>query len=259
MSEENKYTLKQWSEIEGGHTMSDQYGVMNEAKELKFIQSLGEARMFKTRTQIQRQGARQITDHLFVSMLSLYAMSNDYKAAPEALKYTKRTNAYGNFNRPSPSVTDLYQTIFSLLKPDGLNDDPKDKLLLNKVKVDQRRIRTFMKQMEYGKTNPGSVQAFFYKIEKDLAIQDPKLKAARRLVGSWTNLTTNQQQLAATQLNRHFRLNARRSDLFPMFSNYANDKDLLLGRDDKKSIGKRIARGAAAFAAGYTAGKMTGM
>jgi hypothetical protein len=146
-----------------------------------------------------------------------------------------------------------------LKKPEGLNDDPKDKLLLNKVRVDDRRIRAFLKQMEYGKLNPGSVQAFFYKLEKDLAIQDPKLKAARRLVGSWDNLTTNQQQLAATQLNKHFRLNARRSDLFPMFGKYANDKNLLIGRDDKKSIGARVARGAAAFAAGYTAGKMTGM
>ena len=48
-------------------------------------------------------------------------------------------------------------------------------------------------------------------------------------------------------------------DVVIYFLCLANDKDLLLGRDDKKSIGKRIARGAAAFAAGYTAGKMTGM
>ena len=51
------------------------------SEELSFIQSLGEARMFKSRNQLEKEGARSLTDHLFVSLLALYAMSNDYKYA----------------------------------------------------------------------------------------------------------------------------------------------------------------------------------
>jgi len=252
---DKKYTLQQYAAIQGGHEMYED----ESSKGLTFMQSLGEARMFKTRNQISSSGARTLTDHFFVSMMSLYAMSNDYKYAPIAKKYAKDTNRFGNFNRPSPSGTDLYQSLHTILKPEGLVDSEADKLLLNKVNVDQRKIRMFMKQLETGKVNPGQAQAFFYKLEKDLAIQDPKLRAARRLVGDWNNLTSNQQQLAATQINKHFRLNARRSDLNPIFSNYSKDAGLQLSSPEKKSIGKRIARGAAAFAAGYTAGKLTGM
>ena len=148
--------------------------------------------------------------------------------------------------------------MFTLLKPEGLADSAKDKLLLAKVNVDQRRIRQFMKMLETGKVNPGQAQAFFYKLEKNLAIQDPKLRAARRLIGDWTNLTTQQQQLASTQLNKYYRLNARRSDLNPMFSQFSKDSGLIVGDSKLKKIGKVVARGVAAFGIGYAAGKATG-
>lgn len=254
MSKE-KYTLEQYAAMQGGHEMP------KDSKEpyLEFINSLGEARMFRTRDMIKAQGARSLTDHVFVSMMSLYAMANDYKYAPVAKEYARRTSMFSNWNKPSPSGTDLYQTIHSTLKPTGLADSEADKLLLAKVNVEQKRIRMFLKQIESGKINTGQAQAFFYRLEKNLAIQDPKLKAARRLVGEWDTLNTTQRQLAATQLTKYFRLNARRSDLNPIFTKYANEAGLELTDKKKGGIGKRIARGAAAFAAGYTAGKMTGM
>lgn len=254
MSKE-KYTLEQYAAMQGGHEMPKD----SEEPYLEFINSLGEARMFRTRDMIKAQGARSLTDHVFVSMMSLYAMANDYKYAPVAKEYARRTSMFSNWNKPSPSGTDLYQTIHSTLKPTGLADSEADKLLLAKVNVEQKRIRMFLKQIESGKINTGQAQAFFYRLEKNLAIQDPKLKAARRLVGEWDTLNTTQRQLAATQLTKYFRLNARRSDLNPIFTKYANEAGLELTDKKKGGIGKRIARGAAAFAAGYTAGKMTGM
>jgi len=254
MSEE-KYTLRQYAAMQGGHEMPKE----SEEPYLEFINSLGEARMFRTRDMIQKQGARTLTDHFFVSMMSLYAMANDYKYAPVAKEYARRTSMFSNWNKPSPSGTDLYQTIHSTLKPKGLADSDADKLLLTKVNVEQKRIRNFLKQIESGKINSGQAQAFFYRLEKNLAIQDPKLRAARRLVGEWDTLNTTQRQLAASQLTKYYRLNARRSDLNPIFTKYANEQGLEIDAKKKGSIGKRIARGAAAFAAGYTAGKMTGM
>ena len=237
----------------------EQYSEESVKKGLEFIQTLGEARMFKTKHQLAGAGARSLTDHLFVGLMSLYAMSNDYKYAPVAKQYARRTGMYGGFSRPSPSGTDVYQTLHALLKPKGLVDSEADKLLLAKVKINQPKMRQFLKMLETGKVNSGQARSFFYKLEKNLAIQDPKLKAARRLVGDWNNLSTMQQQLAATQLNKHYRINARRSDLTPLFKNYSEENNLQVGAQEKKSIGKRIARGAAAFAAGYTAGKLTGM
>ena len=252
MSKE-KYTLEQYAAMEGGHEMP------TNNKELTFMQSLGEARMFKTRQQLSKEGARGLTDHLFVGLMSLYAMSNDYKYAPLAKEYARKTGMYGGFGRPSPSGTDVYQTIHAILKPEGFANTEADKLLLNKVQLSQPKVRQFLKQLQSGNMTPGQAQSFFYKLEGQLAIQDPKLRAARRLVGDWTKLTTQQQQLAATQLNKHYRINARRSDLMTPFKKYSEEHGLNLKDGEKKTVGQRIMRGAAAFAAGYTAGKLTGM
>lgn len=226
------------------------------SKELEFIQTLGEARMFKTRDQISREGARVLTDHLFVSALSLFVMSKDYDYAPTAQAYAARTAQYGAFNKPSPGGTDLYQTIYSLQHPDFLKSQ-KDKLLMNRVNIDGSKITKFVKQMRSGNLTQQQAKTFLFKLEKDLAIQDPKLRAARRLIQDWDRLNTTQQQLAASQLTRHFKLNAKRSDLAPTFNRYVKDKGLGISSAKKGSIGKSIARKVGAFAGGYALGKAT--
>ena len=247
-----KYTLQQYAAMQGGHEMPTE-----ENNGLTFMQSLGEARMYKSRPQINKAGARSITDHAFVSLLSLYAMSQDYNSAPTAKKYAKATASKGGFNQPSPGGTDLYQTLFTMNKPKGLFSQEKDSMLMDKVKFDQARTRAFLRKIETGNLQPGEAQSFFYKLEKDLAIQDPKLRAARRLTQNWPNLTTQQQTLVASQFDRYFRANALRSDMYPLFKQFAKGNNLIAGPSKTSRIAKRIARGAAAFAAGYTAGKMT--
>ena len=124
----------------------EQYSEESVKKGLEFIQTLGEARMFKTKHQLQGHGARKLTDHLFVGLMSLYAMSNDYKYAPTAKLYARRTGMYGGFGRASPSGTDVYQTLFALVKPEGLVDStPADKLLLAKIKINQPKMRQFLR------------------------------------------------------------------------------------------------------------------
>ena len=249
-----KYTRQQWAAMEGGHTVED--AELELASEYEFIKEITEARMFRTRDQIAKQGARNLTDHLFVGLMSLYAMSNDYKYAPVAKEYAKRTAQFGNFNRPSPSGTDLYQTLYSIQRPEELMPAERDKMLMNKVKVDMPRIKRFLNNVKRGNVSQSEAQQFFFKLERDLKIQDPKLRAARRLTQDWEKLSTQQRQLVGTQLNRYYRMNARRSDLNPLFSNFAKDENLLINDQEKKSIKQRIVRGIGAFAAGYAVGKV---
>jgi len=245
---QKKYTPMEWSLMEGGHSLPE--------TELTFIQSLGEARMFRGKSQIAGEGARSISDHTFVSLMSLYTMSQDYDYAPVAKEYAKRTRALGNFNNPSPGGTDLYQSIFSLQRPELMPGD-KSQLLMNKVNVDTPRIKRFLDKIRTGTASNSDAQQFFFKLERDLKIQDPKLKAARRLVQNWDNLGTQQRQLVGSQLMRYYRMDARRSDLMPLFAKYSKDANLELNNDEKKSIAQRVARGAGLFAAGYALSKLT--
>jgi hypothetical protein len=198
-----------------------------------FIASLGEARMFRTRDQIASEGARGITDHIFVSLLSLFAMSNDYRYAPVASEYAKRTLSRGGFNTPSPSGTDLYQTLYTMKRPGELFSGKADAMLSGKVKIDEQRLRKFLRGISTGEINSQEASSFLYKLERDLKIQDPKLRAARRLIQDWDRLNSTQQKLAATQLMQHFRINARRSDIMPLFASFAKENNLEIEPEEK--------------------------
>lgn len=252
---EKKYTPSEYAVMYGGHSIDDIQSATVELAKFDFIQSLGEARMFRSRNQISSEGSRNLTDHLFVSLLSLYAMSNDYNYAPVAKEYAKRTSQLGNFNMAKPSGTDLYQTIFSLQRPGEMFKGEKDEMLMSKVNIDTPRIKRFLQKIRTGQIQQGEAQQFFYKLERDLKIQDPKLRASRRLVSNWESLSTDQQKLAGGQLMRYYRLNARRSDLMPLFAKYANDNSLDITDTEKKTIGGRVLRTAGMFAIGYGLGK----
>lgn len=248
---DKKYTLQQYAAIQGGHEMT------SDDTSLSFMQTLGEARMYKSKHEISREGARSITDHIFVSMMSIYAMSQDYNYAPVAKEYSKRTTSRGNFKNPSPSGTDLYQTLYTVNNSGSLLTSEKDKLLMAKVRIQDSKIKQFLKRIESGNVTKGEAQTFFFKLEKDLAITDPKLRAARRLTQNWGDLTTAQRTLVATQINKYYRVDARRSDMYPIFTKFAKDGGLLASSGKTKKIAKRIARGAAAMAVGYAAGRAT--
>jgi len=182
-------------------------------------------------------------------------MSQDYKYAPVAKEYARRTMGFGGFNRPSPSGSDLYQTLFTLKRGDALFGKERDAMLMDKVRIPEPQIKRFLNQVKNGNVNPSQAQQFFFKLERDLKIQDPKLKATRRLVQNWPNLSSQQQALAGNQLQRYYRMFARRSDMAPLFTNYAKDSNFILSKGGKKSIALGVARKVGAFAAGYAIGK----
>jgi hypothetical protein len=245
----DKYTAAEWALLEGGHEFEP------EKKGLSFMQELGEARMFKTRDQIQKQGSQKLTNHLFANLLSLYVMSQDYNYAPVAAQYARKTTAMGSFNRPSPSGTDLFQTVHSLKRPEYFKGNAKDDIQMSNINVNDAQIKRFLNKIKSGKVSANEAAPFFMKMERDLKIDDPKLRATRRLATDWDRLNTAQRQLAGNHLNKYFRTQANRSDMMPLFGQFAKDNNLNIGPSRSKQIAKQVARKGAAFAAGYMIGK----
>lgn len=246
---QDKYTAAEWALIEGGHEFQP------EKKGLSFMQELGEARMFKTRQQIQKEGGYSLTNHLYANLLSLYVMSQDYNYAPVASQYAAKTIQMGGFGRPSPSGTDLFQTIHSLKNPGYFKGNEKDEMLLQNVHVNDVHVRRFLQKIKAGKASSADAAPFFMKLERDLKISDPKLRATRRLAQDWDKLNTSQRQLAGNHLNKYFRQNAWRSDMMPLFGKFAKDNNLNITPSRGKEIAKTVARKAAAFGIGYMIGK----
>lgn len=247
---EKQYTAKQWSEIEGGHTMSEstpqtQYG---------FIGSLNESRLYRTRQQLDAADMRGVMDFAFNTIVTLHILASDPKTAPIAQQYAIRTLANGaNFKQYRQGGSDLYQALHKIMSDPAVGN-----------RVPDMQLKQYLRQMAAGKPAAGS-GSFLMRLERGLAINESQYKSMRRLAADWAKLNSSQRGLVATKMLHYYRTHAIRSELYEPFRAYAKGGGMVLQNIDnaeKTTVAKRIAAkaavGAAAFTGGFVAGRAFG-
>ena len=254
-----KYTAKQWSEIQGGHTMSE-----TPKKQYAFIGDLMESRMFRSKSKVEDTNAREMADFAMMNLLALYILSNEYDFAVAAQDYAKRTMMYGNFNSYRAGGTDL-NIALTAVRNGMSGDGAKDDLQNNKLRFNDVKIKAFLNTIKAGRP-PVSVPSFFLRMEKDLDIQNSNYRSIRRLAQDWPRLNKMQKQLVITRMMQFFRAKALRRVI-----SYIRDMSRSQGleaRNAHNAEGSPKMRGAdtlaklavagGAIAGGYALGKSIG-
>jgi hypothetical protein len=247
---EKQYTAKQWSEIEGGHTMSE----ANQTSQYEFISDLAESRLYRTRQQLETADMRGVMDFAFITIVTLQILSSDPKTASIAQQYAIRTLANGtNFKQYRQSGSDLYQALHKIMSDPTVSNS-----------VPEIQLKQYLRQMASGKPI-ASASNFLMRLERGLAINESQYKSMRRLGANWKELNTGQRGIVATRMIQFYRTHAIRSELYEPFKRYANSGGYVLQNIDNAetaTISKRIAAkaaiGAAAFAGGFIAGRALG-
>ena len=242
-----KYTAKQWSEIQGGHTMSN-----NQETKFGFISNLNESRMYRTKQSVVGTNARDMADFAFMNMLAVYILSKEYDFAPAMQGYAKRTMMFGNFSAYRQTGTDLYIALNSLQN--------------NKISLPDQKIKVFLRQIMTGRPvlNPS---AFFLALERGLDIQSSNYRSVRRLAQDWDRLNGMQKSLVVTRMLQFFRAKALRSELYTYIRDMSRTQGLEIkgagnaedpkarGVDTLKSVAANVAVAAGGFAAGRAFGR----
>ena len=135
---EKQYTLRQWSEIQGGHEMTP-----TKENKYAFIGDIMESRMFRSKSKVTSADARDMADFAMMNMLALYILSYEYDFAPVAQDYAKRTMMYGNFNNFRAGGTDLNIALTAV--KNGMADAGyKNKLQSSKLEFNDVKIKAFL-------------------------------------------------------------------------------------------------------------------
>ena len=232
-----------------------------EQQQYSFIRDLNESKMFKTRQRVEGSNARDMADVTFMNMLSLYIMSNEYDMAPAAAAYAKKTMSTGNFNTYRQSGNDLHVGLSSI-KNGMPNTGAKDEAQLNRINLNDQKIKAYLRTVSMGKPVQGA-PSFFMRLERDLDIKSSNYRSIRRLVQDWPRLNKMQKQLVITRMNQFYRTKAIRSELYPYIRDLGRSQGLLIknahNAEKPRMRGSdtlaNIAQSAAAIGAGYFLGK----
>ena len=256
---EKQYTLRQWSEIQGGHEMTE-----TPKSQYSFISELNESRLFRTRKTVEGTSARDMADVAFMNLLSLYIMSNTYDMAPAAAAYAKRTMKYGNQFRYMQGGTDLHIALASI-KNGISNAGAKNQMQNTRFNLPEMQIRKFLADIQAGRRIQ-SPETFFLKLERGLDIQNSSYRSVRRLAQNWPRLNNMQKSLVITRMNQFYRTNALRSELYSYIRDIGRTQGLQIRNAGNAEAPRmrgsdtlaKIAGATAAIAGGYALGKALG-
>lgn len=181
--------------------------------DLKFINTLSESRMFRTKKTAQEVNVNDAADFAFAQLMILNVFNYDYEFAALANEYASRTIAYNNFSYHRISGTDLYVALNRLMGRDQSYEDEEDSIAIDRVNLHMQDLRRYLMSISNNKLDGPLEKRLLLKVERDLNIQDSLLRSTRRLVGDWEKLTHNQKSLVITRLVQFINRKAKLSDL----------------------------------------------
>ena len=196
--------------------------------ELEFINELCESRLIRQKKQINRYTAKDAADLVFLYACMLTILKNEFKYAPVASQYAKKTLMFNNFNVFRINGTDMYILLTGLLGTDDTSDlfadQEASKLFLAGLRLNETQLKTWLRITAKGQANKNFDAQFLFRLEKQLKVDNSQYKSARRLASDWVNLKHGQKTLVITRIIQALRARAVRSELMPVMIKLAKEK-----------------------------------
>ena len=196
--------------------------------ELEFINELCESRLIRQKRQLNRYTAKDAADLVFLYACMLTILKNEFKYAPVAARYAKKTVMFNNFNVFRVNGTDMYILLTGLIGTDDTSDMFSDKeassLFLADLRVNEPQLKEWLRLTAKGVSRKSVDSAFLYRLERQLKINNSQYKSVRRLASDWGNLKHGQKTLVITRIIQALRTRAMRSELMPVMMKLAKEK-----------------------------------
>jgi hypothetical protein len=246
-------------------------------EDFSFIrENCNESKMFRNNF-LTQMTLRDAVDSVFLNLLTIYMLGQEFDTAPFAQDYARRTLQYGNFNLSRVGGTDLYQGLHIILNPHGdlashLKAPEQNEALVAELNTNKKFVIDFLRGVSSGHMDATTAIRILYRLEGQMNVDVSNYKSLRRLIADWKNLSTHQRELCVTRLLQYYRLRGKHSELLPVLEALVKNKGWeLTGAENAElaavgagaAAGSRSSTGfltslakiAAAGAAGYAIGR----
>lgn len=229
--------------------------------DLQFIDvELSESRLYRTTRNFSKFNGADVVDLLYLNTLAAYMLTKDEAQRDYALSYINKTTQYGNYTLFRTHATDLYLLAYQVAHPKNKAIDLANQLLtstfLDGVNFDHRDHWKFLREVYNSEsTAVGRATSFFYRLENQLKITNPKYKQLRRLVLDWANLKYIQRQMVVANFAHEFRKKGLGSELLDSMNTMLKYREYNVAPDlEEPGLGTKLAGAAAGAVVGRAIG-----
>lgn len=179
-----------------------------------FLKDLTESRMFPSRKALEKEDFSSLTEAAFIMILALRILIAEED--PFAERFVRRIVQSSHFRQWRGDGNDLYMALHSLSiglypeegdRPETLNLAPVMRWLREIKRADPR--------------DEVETARLFVRLDRMLWIRESSLRAVRRLIQDWPELSDYDKRLAITRLLQMMRARTPRCELFPALQKMA--------------------------------------
>ena len=187
------------------------FGVMRDISESKLISS---------RQKLHSYDADELAELGYLYILSLRIILTEDETEEFGQHYCRKTARWGNFNTWRTDTTDLYVILYGLIS-DEAKLEPSDHHVRIHMPIDPLLVYRWIRNAADRRPDKALTHRLFVKLDTMFRIKDSSMRAIRRLVMDWNEITTTQRKLALTRLLQYMRSRASQGELLAKLNRVA--------------------------------------
>lgn len=189
---------------------------------------------FRTMRGLMNYDVKTMSEFLYFEIVRLIILYKIYDTAPYASDYAKRT-VIRPFSVPFSMVdTDLKAILVYFNNIDGYRKlNKKESLFLSRLDVDVKNIMNFVKKIQHGMYVGGIEQNFLMKLERNLHLDSPKLRAMSILARRWDRLSSSDMLLLIDKMDNYGSLYLRHSELTRKIHKLKKEHEQMNNKDNE--------------------------
>ena len=218
-----------------------------EEYELSLVNDLTESRAFRSRQDIGKFTAPQVSELVYAYCVALLILSEEYKYKNIAQVYARRTLSYNNFDYFRTNGTDLYLLVHSLIGSGSIiqfDQEKSSKTFIDRLQSNDILIKEFLYYIAGGMIKPDLSVRIMLKLERQLRVTSGELKKLRRWAVDFPYMKTKDKNNAVHSTMHFIQAYAPKSELHQALRDMGRERALKDKIRPQQKIRKSVAKGA---------------
>jgi hypothetical protein len=183
------------------------------------LPTLSESRLYPSERHLRRIDAHEAADLALLYIVALRVLLAERRSESWARDYARKTSTASSFAKWRPDGTDLSALLDALTAERSPLEG--DDAYRSALPIDPGAILRWLRAEAHGTGEDRRTRAFVNRIDQMLRVRNSSMKAIRRMVIDWPDLSRHERELTITRLLQFLRDRAPTGEILPQLNDLA--------------------------------------